>query len=156
MKPLYVAAAVGALLLPMPTWGQGSGSTAGHVVPGSESVGANGLLFNPYSSSNPLPTSATGTVVKGTPVQTSASCGIVSTNALSASLVTTFLMVQLPSAALNSVWFDFSGGTPALAPPSIELRPGGSINWSAGNGYVPTSQVNCSASATASVTIVYK
>lgn len=140
----------------MPVWAQGSGSTAAHMVPGNETVGTNGLKWQPYSASNPLPTSSTGQPVSGTPVQTSASCGIISTAALSASLVTTFVMVQNPSSSTASVWFDFSGNAAIAAPPSIEVKPGGSIDWSPVNGFVPTSAINCITTITASVAIAYK
>jgi hypothetical protein len=92
----------------------------------------------------------------GTVTQSSVSCGTGSTTLLAAGTARAFLRVVVPNAAANSVWFNWSGAAAVAAPPSDEIKAGGTIVWEYASGFIPTGLITCIASAATTVTIVYK
>ena len=96
-------------------------------------------------------------VSSGTPTETSVTCGTTSTTLLAASTATQFITYQIPPTAANAVWFNVAGAAATTASPSEGYNPGGQKTWSRGqDGYLPTSQINCIATASTVVTLTYK
>lgn len=91
----------------------------------------------------------------GTPTQTSVACGTGSTTFLAASTATQFIMIKVPQTAANAVWFNFAGNAAVAAAPSVDIPVGGSLLWGA-TSFLPTTQINCIASASTTVTLMYK
>jgi hypothetical protein len=90
----------------------------------------------------------------GTPLEAAVSCGIVSTPALTASSASVFVMIQNPTA--NNVWLDLTGAAATTAAPSYLLGATATLMLSVGAGFVPTNAINCSATVTSSISVVYK
>lgn len=87
----------------------------------------------------------------GTPTETTVTCGTSSGLFLASSTATTFILIQSPA----DVWFDFSGNTAVLLGPSVKVPAGGSFLWGP-TTFLPTAQINCKASVSTVVTLVYK
>lgn len=93
----------------------------------------------------------------GTPTQTSVSCGTSSTTLLAASSATHFISLRNPTTATVTVWVNIAGASAVTAAPSLDLPPGGELDFTASeNSYLPTSQINCIASSASSLVVVYK
>jgi hypothetical protein len=90
----------------------------------------------------------------GTPLEAAVSCGIVSTQALTASSASVFVMIQNPTS--NSIWLDLTGAAATTGAPSYLLGATATLMLSVGAGFVPTNAINCSATVTSSISVVYK
>jgi hypothetical protein len=90
----------------------------------------------------------------GTPIEAAVSCGIISTQALTASSASVFVLIQNPTA--NNVWLDLTGAAATTAAPSYLLGATATLMLSVGAGFVPTNAINCSATVTSSISVVYK
>jgi hypothetical protein len=92
----------------------------------------------------------------GTPVEVTVTCGVTTTALLAAAAATQFVLIKSPTGAAATVWINAAGVAAVAAPPSIDLVAGASLLWSPGNGFVPSSAINCIASIATAVTLVYK
>lgn len=93
----------------------------------------------------------------GTPTQTTASCTNADSSVLAAAAASKFIHISVPATAANGVWFNFAGAAATAATPNEYILPGGSITWSAVNGFVPTSAIRCisNTASTISISVTY-
>jgi hypothetical protein len=122
-------------LMPAMAWAQ-------PVVPGSGSAGGipGGVILVP-------PT--------GTPNETSVPCGVGSTLLLAAGAATQFIFYKVPQGG-STVWFNVAGAPAVAAPPSVDLAGGMWQTWSAAQGFLPSSQINCIAPVAQTVELIWK
>ena len=174
MKSLLLTGVAAAALMFMPEAHAQSPSIAQPVVPGFQTVVTPGNGQAPYTSFTPMGTSAnpiyttgggTGSVASsvsvlatlGTPLQATGNiCTAASGAFFTASTATVFVLIQNPAANSATVYLNYAGAAVTLGGPNISLAPGQSQLWSSGTGYVPTGQINCSASAAATMSVLYK
>jgi hypothetical protein len=75
---------------------------------------------------------------------------------LAAGAAAKFITVSVPATAANGVWVNWAAGAATMAPPSEYLAPGAVRSWYAFAGYLPTQAINAIATASTSITVVYK
>jgi hypothetical protein len=141
-QPMQVVPSCGSITL---TPGMGTGGTIDTTGrqcsnPGSGASGAANVTLVP-------PT--------GTPNQTTVTCGVASTTLLAAAAATSFILIKNPAAG-GVVWLNFAGVAAVAAPPSLDMSGGGSVTWSAAQGFLPSSQINCIAPVAQAVELVWK
>jgi len=86
-----------------------------------------------------------------TKVSTAVTVGTSSTSVLAAVAAGYRAIISIPSTAAGSVWLSF-GGTAVLAPPSLELTPGGSYQTQ--DGYPDTLAITGIAAASTVITVI--
>lgn len=173
MKSLLLTGVAAAALMFMPK-AFAQPDIAQPVVPGFETTTVPGNGQAPFTTFTPMGTSAhpiyttgggTGSVASsvsvlaalGTPLQTTGNICTTTSGALfTASTATVFVLIQNSAANSSTVYLNYAGAAVSLGGPNISLAPGQSQLWSSGTGYVPTGQINCSASAAATMSVVYK
>jgi hypothetical protein len=136
---------------PLPTsssGGSGSSVSIVQTTPGT----TNGVVTNSGSVTVASPPAGNS----GTPTQTTGTCGTTSGTILAAASATTSETFHLASTAANPVWLNFAGATATQAAPNFDLQPGGSITFTASGGLLPTSAITCIASASTSVSEIFK
>ena len=143
-----------ATALPLPT----GAATSANQTNGSQLTGVLGQNGSGISStSNPVPVNIIGTNgAATTPTQTNVSCTTSSSTILAANSATQSESFHLAATAANAVWLNFAGATAVQAAPSFDLQPGQTITWSVSGGLLPVSAITCIASASTSVTEMYK
>lgn len=114
----------------------------GYQVPSSVSAGT-GPTFQPNTAA-------------GTPNQTTLVCGATSVLALAAGAATQFVLLKAPSTNTAAMWLNFAGVPAVAASPAYDLGSSASLVLSAAGGFLPTSQINCISSYSASLTLIYK
>jgi hypothetical protein len=85
------------------------------------------------------------------------SCGAASSQLLTASSASAFVLIQNPSA--NPVWIDLTGAAAVTASPSYLLSASTSLMLSIGSGFVPRSAITCISSTitvTSSISVAYR
>lgn len=132
-------------------------NTANVKAASTAAVATDKALVVAISPNNTITTSSGGTSV-GTPTETSVSCGATTTTLLAAATATKFISVRNPTIAAFTIWINIVGASATVAVPSIDLAPGSEVDFFASeNSFLPTAQLNCISSGTASsVTLVYK
>jgi len=145
---------ISASSLPLPT----GAATSANQTNGSQLTGVLGQNGSGISSTaNPVPVNIIGTQgAATTPTQTSVSCTTSSSTILAANSATQSESFHLAATAANAVWLNFAGATAVQAAPSFDLQPGQTITWSVSGGLLPVSAITCIASASTSVTEMYK
>lgn len=95
----------------------------------------------------------------GTPTESSVSCATATTTLLAASAATKFVVIRNPTTATATVWVNVTGVSAVAAAPSIDIPPGGEVDFAASeNSFLPTTAYNCisGGAAASSLVLLYK
>jgi hypothetical protein len=110
----------------------------------------------PVTSANET-TGPTFQPTTGYPLEAAVNCGAASSQLLTASSASVFVLIQNPTA--NPVWIDLTGAAAVTAAPSYLLGASTSLNLSIGSGFVPRSAITCISSTitvTSSISVAYR